>query len=132
MINQASISNVLNKMMAALNMNTVPENAKHSPTGCTYVSVSVIPAEVFPVGIGYASSDILAGIYAVTIVSPFNEGVAKCNEEAQKVINHFYKGRVQTHEDGTEVRITKASRGQGVHEGANFLTPVFVNYQSIG
>lgn len=126
----ADIQGALNTHALLLSLPTAWENDDFTPTNdALYIAPFILPADTEQAGLGAQGLDDNSGIYQINIVAPADGGNGVALIKADVVADHFARGQTLTY-NGVNVRLGNVSRGQGGRDGAWFIIPVFINYQS--
>jgi hypothetical protein len=124
------ISAALDSHTNDLSLPTAWENSGYEPTiGTLYIRPTILPANTFQAGLGASGLDDNFGIYQIDIFSEAGKGKGAAIIKADVIANAFKRGTVLTY-NGVSVRLGNVSRGSGSRDGAWFVLPVFINYQS--
>lgn len=105
-------------------------NRKYEPVpGTLFLRETVLPAEAFQAEQGDSGRDLHSGIYQVDVFSPVDQGKNAAIVQADAIADHFSRGTTLTY-NGINVRLTRTSLGAGFNDGAWWIVPVNIRYQS--
>lgn len=106
------------------------ENKGLDQANIMYLSQFLLPAETLSVGVAQGDSDVLAGIYQVTVNVPKGGGKADYLAETEKVKARFPRSSILNY-GGTRIVIHKVW-SNGALEDANFYrVPISIRYRAI-
>lgn len=125
---RAALDNHLNTMTGAPPISW--ENKGLDQNGEVYLTQFLLPAETITVGQESGGSDVLAGIYQVTVNVPKGSGKAAYLTETEKVKARFLRG-LKIDKNGTRIMIHKTwSNGALVDENF-YRVPISIRYRAI-
>jgi len=125
----AALDSTLNTYASANSVPVAWENSGYAPiTGTKFLRPTLLAGGTDSVGLGNTSSDDHLGIYQVDVIAPLNTGKGEAVTTADAVAGAFPKGIITY--NGVKVRIRSVSRGSGSRDGAWFIVPVEISYQS--
>lgn len=124
------ISAALDAHCAELLLPTAWENSGFTPTeGVLYIRPTILPASTDQAGCGEGGLDEHVGLYQVDIIAPALTGKGEAVIQADIVADKFRRGTSLIY-NGVSLILSKASRGAGKRDGAWFVIPVTIQYQS--
>ncbi len=97
--------------------------------GQIYYSVNVLPAEDITVGMESGGSNVLAGIYQITVNVPKNSGKAVYMTEIEKIRTRFARSQVMTY-DGTTVALHKVFSSAEITDENYLRFPISIIYRA--
>lgn len=125
----AALDSRLNNFSSANSISVAWENKSYKPTvGVSYLSATLLPADSEPMGVGNSSAIEHLGVYQVNIFTDADKGKGAAIVLADKLATYFPRGNL-TYNDKT-IRIRSVSRGSGARDGAWYVVPVSISYQS--
>ena len=106
------------------------ENNAYTQDGEAYLSQFLLPAETITVGIEQGGSDVLAGIYQVTVNIPKGFGKGAYITETEKVKAQFPRSSILT-SGGTRVVIQKVWSNSAQVDENYYRVPVSIRYRAM-
>jgi len=106
------------------------ENVKFTQNNQVYLSQVLLPTENITVGVEATGSDVLAGIYQVTVNIPKGTGKNAFLVETEKVKAHFKRGTILNY-DGTRIIIHKVWSSPAQQDQNFYRVPISIRYRSI-
>lgn len=104
------------------------ENVGLEQSNSIYLSQIIFPAEDIPVGTESTGTDILAGVYQVTVNVPKGTGRTSYMTEVDRVRNRF--NRQQFSAGSTKVTIHKVWTNSALSDENYFRVPVSIRYRA--
>ena len=95
-----------------------------------YLSQSILPSEGISVGRSVGGSDVLAGLYQVTVNVPKGQGKAVYVAEIERIKAHFVRSSSLI-EGTTRVVISKVWDNSAVSDDTHFRVPVSIRYRGV-
>ena len=96
----------------------------------TYLSQSILPSEGISVGRSVGGSDLLAGLYQVTVNVPKGQGKAVYVAEVERLKARFVRSSSLI-EGTTRVIISKVWANSAITDDTHFRVPVSIRYRGI-
>ena len=106
------------------------ENKAYTQNGEAYLTQFLLSAETITVGIEQGGSDVLAGIYQVTVNIPKESGKAAYLLETEKVKAQFPRSSILT-SGGTRVVIQKVWSNSARIDETYYRVPVSIRYRAM-
>jgi hypothetical protein len=129
-MSNSTVAAALSARLATLSLPTQWENSSFTPSASqTYLAEAFLPATTTAVGIASTSSDELAGIYQVTVLSPRGGTKGPGRATAEQVIAAFPRGLRLTR-SGITVTILRTSMGPALMQGDRWAIPVSIDYRA--
>ena len=100
-----------------------------SQTGQVYYSVDVLPAEDIRIGISATGTNMLAGIYQITISVPKGTGKSAYMVEIEKLRDRFKRSQTLTY-GGTVVSIQACNSAAAITDESYLRIPISVRYRA--
>lgn len=120
----------LNTVASANSIPVAWENVDYKPTvGTLYLRPTLLPADTDPFGTSYDSSLDHLGIYQIDVIAPVDQGKGQAFTKADIIATAFSYGELSY--NGVIVTIKSSSPSPGKRDGAWFILPVIISYQSI-
>ncbi len=104
-----------------------PNKAFTPPTDRKWLQVNDIPAATTPFSLSGGTSEYV-GLMQVDVFRPLDEGHKPARETAGKITDHFRPPLLLSSE-GLKVKITQASAGPAMQDGAAIKIPVTIRYR---
>lgn len=95
-----------------------------------YLAQFLLPAETIAVGIGEGGSDVLTGIYQVTVNVPKGTGKAAYLAETEKVKARFPRSSTIDY-SGTRIVIHKVWSNSAIEDENYYRVPISIRYRGI-
>lgn len=106
------------------------ENTPFDQTQELYYAQNLLPAEDVTVGRAQGDSDVLAGLYQITINVPKTSGKAGHVTELERIKSHFVRS-ASIVEGGTRVVISKIWANTAQEDDTHFRVPVSLRYRAM-
>jgi hypothetical protein len=102
-------------------------NINYKPkAGTAYIAGFMLPGEFVQASMGATGKDVQVGIFQVNVYVPAGIGRSALPDA---IAEHFKRGTVLSY-NGTSIRIRAASIGPAGVDGAWYIVPVSINYQT--
>lgn len=96
----------------------------------TYLSQNLLPAEDITAGVEVGGSDVLAGLYQITINVPKGEGKAGHVAELERIKAHFVRS-ASIIEGSTRVVFHKIWANAAMTDKTHYRVPVSIRYRGV-
>ena len=106
------------------------EGKQFDPTIAVYLHAFLVPAETIAVGMEQGGSDILAGIYQITVNVPKNSDKSVWLAETKKVKDRFVRGTILD-VGGTRIVLSKTWSSPAITGDTSYSVPISVRYRAI-
>ena len=106
------------------------EGKEFEPTNTIFLQSLLLPAETISVGIGSGGSDVLAGLYQITVNVPKNSDKNVWLTETAKVKSRFARGTI-LNVGGTRIVISKTWSASANISETYYSVPISVRYRAI-
>jgi len=102
-------------------------NINYKPkAGTAYLTCFMLPGAFNQASMGATGKDVQVGIFQINVFIPAGDGRSQLPDA---VADHFKRGTVLSY-NGTDIRIRAASIGPAGVDGAWYIVPVSINYQT--
>ena len=125
---RAALDKHLNTMPGALPISW--ENKGRDQDNEKYLTQFLLPAENISVGVQEGGTDILAGVYQVTVNVPKGEGKASYLTETEKVKARFPRSSKLEY-GGTRIMIHKVWSNGALEDENFYRVPISIRYRAI-
>lgn len=125
---RAALDNHLNTMVDAPAISW--ENHGLDQNNEVYLTQFLLPAETITVGIEEGGSDVLAGIYQVTVNVPKGSGKSAYLVETKKVKDRFPRSSKIDY-SGTRIVIQKIWSNSAIEDANFYRVPISIRYRAI-
>jgi len=106
------------------------ENKEFDQNNQIYLTQFLLPAETISPGISIGSSDVLAGLYQVTVNVPKGADKATYLAETEKVKARFFKG-LRLIEGSTAIVIHKVWTNAALTDDNYYRVPISIRYRGL-
>ena len=106
------------------------EGKDFTPTNAAYLESFLLPAETIAVGVEQGGSDVLAGLYQVTVNVPKNSDKNTWLTETAKVKARFARGTI-LNVGGTRVIMSKTWSNAAQISDTYYRVPISIRYRAI-
>ena len=105
------------------------DNVGLTQDGGLYLSQNLLPTETITVGIEVGGSDVLAGIYQITVNAPKGAGKAVYSAEIDRIKAHFVRSSTISAGSG-RIAIHKVWSNNAIPDATYYRVPVSIRYRA--
>lgn len=106
------------------------QNRAFTPTtGVLFLRETLLPGEVVQSELGESGRDVTTGVYQVDVFAPIGNGKGAAIDQVDAIADHFARNTVLTY-NSINVRLLGTSLGASAFDGAWWIVPVNIRYQS--